>query len=238
MIPSPVSPTIDRDAARGMLLGLAVGDALGTTVEFKPRGTFTPVTTIVAQDRSSWSPGSGPTTRRWRFALATVWPSGMAGTRRTACAGSALAARGAQFLHRHLLRHSAPPRMPRWGGSARRRPLCGLDDPQSSGNGGIMRLAPAVIAYAHDPAAAERCAVLQSRVTHASPESLDHAARMARLLLSGDLAAAEGAPAPETRRRRSQSTGYVRHTWEAATWAVSRASGFAEAVLEAVNLGP
>jgi L-ascorbate metabolism protein UlaG (beta-lactamase superfamily) len=31
---------------KGCLLGLAVGDAIGTTVEFKPRGTFLPVTNI------------------------------------------------------------------------------------------------------------------------------------------------------------------------------------------------
>src|SRR3954467_1771922 len=33
--------------ARGMLLGLAVGDAVGTTVEFSPPGTFAPVTDMV-----------------------------------------------------------------------------------------------------------------------------------------------------------------------------------------------
>lgn len=32
---------------RGFLLGLAVGDALGTTVEFQPRSTFPPVTSMV-----------------------------------------------------------------------------------------------------------------------------------------------------------------------------------------------
>ncbi len=30
------------DRFRGCLLGLAVGDAVGTTVEFQPRGTFPP----------------------------------------------------------------------------------------------------------------------------------------------------------------------------------------------------
>ncbi len=30
------------DRARGALLGLAAGDAVGTTVEFKPRGSFKP----------------------------------------------------------------------------------------------------------------------------------------------------------------------------------------------------
>lgn len=31
----------------GCLLGLACGDAVGTTVEFSPRGTFTPLTDMV-----------------------------------------------------------------------------------------------------------------------------------------------------------------------------------------------
>jgi ADP-ribosyl-[dinitrogen reductase] hydrolase len=32
---------------RGCLLGLAVGDAVGTTVEFRQRGTFKPITDMV-----------------------------------------------------------------------------------------------------------------------------------------------------------------------------------------------
>ena len=35
-----------QDRYRGALVGLAVGDALGTTLEFKPPGTFKPVTDI------------------------------------------------------------------------------------------------------------------------------------------------------------------------------------------------
>jgi ADP-ribosyl-[dinitrogen reductase] hydrolase len=35
------------DRYRGCLFGLAAGDALGTTVEFQPPGSFTPVTDIV-----------------------------------------------------------------------------------------------------------------------------------------------------------------------------------------------
>ena len=31
-----------RERYRGALLGLAVGDAVGTTVEFSPRGSFPP----------------------------------------------------------------------------------------------------------------------------------------------------------------------------------------------------
>jgi ADP-ribosyl-[dinitrogen reductase] hydrolase len=35
------------DRARGWLLGLAIGDALGTSVEFSAPGSFTPLTDIV-----------------------------------------------------------------------------------------------------------------------------------------------------------------------------------------------
>lgn|GEM_PF-1593937 len=35
-----------RDRARGALVGLAVGDAVGTSMEFAPPGSFTPLTTI------------------------------------------------------------------------------------------------------------------------------------------------------------------------------------------------
>src|SRR5215213_711084 len=38
---------IDLNRFRGSLLGLAVGDTVGTTVEFKPRGSFSPVTDMV-----------------------------------------------------------------------------------------------------------------------------------------------------------------------------------------------
>src|SRR3954447_10436038 len=38
---------MDARRFRGCLLGLACGDAVGTTVEFKPPGTFPPVTDMV-----------------------------------------------------------------------------------------------------------------------------------------------------------------------------------------------
>ncbi len=50
-IPDPDRPSL-RDRFRGALLGLAVGDALGTTLEFKKRGTFQPITDIVGGGRS------------------------------------------------------------------------------------------------------------------------------------------------------------------------------------------
>jgi len=54
---------------RGALFGPACGDALGTTVELKPRGSFSPVTDIDGGGPTVSSRASIPTTRRWRF----VW---------------------------------------------------------------------------------------------------------------------------------------------------------------------
>lgn len=36
-----------RDRFRGCLLGLACGDAIGITVEFKPRGSFQPISDMM-----------------------------------------------------------------------------------------------------------------------------------------------------------------------------------------------
>ena len=46
-----------KDRYRGSLVGLAVGDALGTTVEFKRPGTFKPVTDITGGGPFGLSPG-------------------------------------------------------------------------------------------------------------------------------------------------------------------------------------
>ena len=49
-------PTL-QDRYRGCLLGLAVGDALGTTLEFKRPGTFTPLTDMVGGGPFDLQPG-------------------------------------------------------------------------------------------------------------------------------------------------------------------------------------
>ncbi len=50
-------PITTEDRIRGCLLGLAVGDALGTTVEFKRRCSFTPVTDMVGGGPFNLKPG-------------------------------------------------------------------------------------------------------------------------------------------------------------------------------------
>ncbi|RMG56347.1 MAG: ADP-ribosylglycohydrolase family protein, partial [Bacteroidetes bacterium] len=46
-----------QDRARGALLGLATGDALGTTLEFTRPGSFTPLTDITGGGPFDLAPG-------------------------------------------------------------------------------------------------------------------------------------------------------------------------------------
>ena len=46
-----------RNRYRGALLGLACGDALGTTLEFKPPGTFAPISDMIGGGPFSLQPG-------------------------------------------------------------------------------------------------------------------------------------------------------------------------------------
>ncbi len=45
------------DRYRGCLLGLATGDALGTTLEFRPPGSFEPITDMVGGGPFRLEPG-------------------------------------------------------------------------------------------------------------------------------------------------------------------------------------
>ena len=45
------------DRYKGSLVGLAIGDALGTTLEFKPPGTFTPINDMIGGGPFGLNPG-------------------------------------------------------------------------------------------------------------------------------------------------------------------------------------
>src|SRR6516225_2747153 len=61
---------IDPNRLRGMLLGLAVGDALGAAVEFEPPGTFEPVTDFRGGGPHGLDPGEWTDDTSMALALA------------------------------------------------------------------------------------------------------------------------------------------------------------------------
>lgn len=248
--------TLDR--FEGALLGLACGDAVGTTLEFQPRGSFAPLTDMV---------GGGP------FSLkAGQWTDD---TSMALCLAESLITKQACDPQDQIARYANWYQWGYWSstghcfdiGMATRaaiqeflrsgNALAGSADPRSAGNGSLMRLAPVALMYGHDEAQLQDMAALSSRTTHAAPECLDacrlFAVALSRALAGGDkqqvlaLSSLE-LDSPRIReiaqgtwmgksREQIGSSGYVVHSLEAALWCFARHDSFEAAVLEAANLG-
>ena len=64
---------ISQDRYRGCLLGLATGDALGTTVEFCRRGSFIPVNEIIGGGPFNLKPGEWTDDINLKKCIKNVW---------------------------------------------------------------------------------------------------------------------------------------------------------------------
>lgn len=245
-----------RDRARGALLGLAVGDALGTTLEFSRRDQHPHHGEMTGGGPFGLEPGQWTDDTSMALALAesliahpALDPRDLMERFVAWWREGALSCTGTCF-DIGIATRDALSRFRRDG-----NPFAGSTDPRSAGNGSVMRLAPAVLA-ARDGAEARRIAVEQGRTTHAAPEALEGCALLADLLrdaLAGKGREAVLAPRPwqgepavaaiaaGTWRGRPRaairSSGYVVHTMEAALWAIEGTTSFEAALVRAVNLG-
>ncbi len=251
---------------RGCVLGLAVGDALGTTVEFSPPGTFQPVTDMVGGGPFHLQPGQ--------------WTDDMS---MTLCLAESLIEKNGFDPVDQLQRYvrwwkqghlSSTGRCFDIGNTVRQalqtflatgQPYCGSPDPNMAGNGSLMRLAPVPMFFAADPAKAIELAGDMSRTTHGAPTAVDACRYMAGLLIGvfrgvskKELLSDRYAPisgywnehslVPEIAEIAGGSyrakdppvirgSGYVVDCLEAALWVFHRSTSFAEGCLLAVNLG-
>jgi ADP-ribosyl-[dinitrogen reductase] hydrolase len=251
---------IVRDRARGALLGLAVGDAVGTAVEFRAPGTFEPVRDMVGGGPFGLEPG------QWTDDTAMAL-----------CLAESLVERGghdpADQMRRYLRwwregYFSATGRCFDIGGTTRQQlarfaetgePHDPHVDEEAAANGSLMRLAPVAIRWSHDPETAVEQAAASSRPTHSARRPVDACrvlGAMTAALVRGESAQSVVAPqfwiygplheAVEAVTRgswrgkeppRIKGTGYCVAALEAAIWAVAGAVDFRDAILRAANLG-
>jgi len=246
---------INKDRAVGALLGLAVGDALGTTLEFRARDEHPHVSTMVGGGPFRLKPGQWTDDTSMALCLAD----------------SLIACQGIDpqdLMERFVAwwrtgNNSVTGQCFDIGNTTsealERFELTGKvfapKDPAQAGNGSLMRLAPVVLFARGNATAAEQMAYLQSTTTHPAPEAHDACRFFARLLneavtgatkdevleareWAGEPAVAAIAAGSWRDKTRAQisSSGYVIHTLEAALWCVDRSSTFAEAVILAANL--
>lgn len=256
-VPPDTAPEAARDRAVGALLGLCVGDAVGTTAEFKPRGSFPRLTDMVGGGPFRLTAGQWTDDSAMAIALATcLIDNGRLDaadlmTRFVAWMEQGEYSCTATCFDIGVTVSQALRAFKRTG-----NPLSGSTDPHSAGNGSLMRLAPVAIRYWQDRSALKEAAALQSRTTHGAPEAVDACVAYADVLadaiagLPRDIVlrphseSYAGAIAPimagSWRGKHGhavQSSGYVAHSLEASLWCIGRTSSFEEAVLLAANLG-
>src|SRR5262249_22518341 len=167
---------------RGSLLGLAAGDALGTTLEFKPPGSFEPVAAIVGGGPFGLDPGEWTDDTSMALCLADSLiecrgfdPTDQLRRYVRWYREGYLSSRGRCFdiggTVASALRH-----FERTGEA-----YSGSTDPWSAGNGSIMRLAPVPLFFARDPREAVARAAESSRTTHGTAEAVDACRYLAAL---------------------------------------------------------
>ena len=240
-----------RDRAIGALLGLAAGDAVGTTSEFRLRD----------QAHIADMVGGGPFDLR---------PGGWTDDTSTAlCLADSLSAERRLDFAKRLTRwyqdgeNSMNGRCFDIGGTTRIALEAWLRDgrfvgntaPDTASNGSLVRLAPVAIHNRRSPRRSRDHASSQSDVTHNAAEAqacqlfavlLHHALNGARkgdclapkvLSLSVRNLLIDAGEYKEKAREQIRSSGYVIDTLEAALWSVWHTDSFEDAVLLAANLG-
>ena len=255
-----------EDRVLGAMLGLAAGDALGTTLEFTRSGQFEPITDMIGGGPFRLKPGEWTDDTSMALCLAESlveckrfdpvdqmqryvrWYRNGYHSSNGTCFDIGNTVRAA--LHEF---------------EQTGEPFCGSIDPAAAGNGSLMRLAPVALTYADELPQAIAWAAQSSRTTHGATEAVDACRYFAGLLIGalqgrqkeellsplfspvGNLwnedplapRIADIAMGSFQRKDADEiaASGYVVHTLEAALWAFARCSSFEEGALLAVNLG-
>ncbi len=193
-----------RDRALGALLGLALGDAVGTTLEFSARDSRARLTDMIGGGPFNLAPGQWTDDTAMALALAESlaanadldaadlmrrfvdWHETGRYSRNGTCFDIGLTTRAA---------------LARWKRNG--NPYAGSRDPQTAGNGSLMRLAPVAIRHFRDRARLRDVAARQSRTTHAAPKAVEACVGFAEILAD----AIEGRPRSEVLRDRAGLAG-------------------------------
>ena len=174
-----------RDRYRGCLLGLAAGDALGTTLEFRPPGTFEPIDDIVGGGPFGLEPGQWTDDTSLALCLAESLIE-----RRGFDAQDQMRRYLRWHDHGHLsstgrcfdIGNTTFDALETFRGTG--NPFAGSQDPRAAGNGSLMRLAPVPMFFAANPREAIDRAADSSRTTHGAVEAVDACRYFAGLLVS------------------------------------------------------
>jgi ADP-ribosyl-[dinitrogen reductase] hydrolase len=259
-------PVSAQSRTRGALLGLAAGDAVGASVEFRRPGTFPPVTDMVGGGIFGLKPGQWTDDTSMALCLAESlikkrkldlrdqieryvrwWRVGhLSSTGSCFDIGETTRAALSQFI-------------------VTNNPVSGPTHARSAGNGSIMRLAPVPLFFAGDPQMAIEASGVSSTTTHGAPVAIDACKLLGAILVGialGDsreevlspgyapvrgywersplvpeIAAISEGSFRTKDRSQIRGSGYAAESLEAALWAFASSEDFRTGCLLAVNLG-
>ncbi|HLZ62818.1 MAG TPA: ADP-ribosylglycohydrolase family protein [Ktedonosporobacter sp.] len=251
---------------RGSLLGLAAGDALGTTLEFQQPGSFAPIDDMIGGGAFGLKAGEWTDDTSMALCLAASLVERRGFDARDQMERYVrwrdegyMASNGRCFDIGETV-SSALRQFARTG-----EPLAGPTGQFTAGNGSIMRLVPVPLYYALNPREAMEKAAESSRTTHQAPSTL-YACRYLGGLIVGALQGQSKevllstlySPVPDYWREYPlgpeiaevaagsfkernppaiKGSGYVKKSLEAALWAFYHSENFRDGCLLAVNLG-
>lgn len=179
-----MEPISKEQRYRGALLGLASGDALGTTLEFKHPGTFSPIADMVGGGPFNLQPGqwTDDTSMALCLAESLIEQKGFDPTDQMKrymrwYRDGYMSSTGICFDIGNTVK-MALHNFEKTG-----NPYSGSNDPRSAGNGSIMRLAPVPLAYAAQPRRAIDLSADSSRTTHATRAAVDACRYLAGLIM-------------------------------------------------------
>lgn len=251
---------------RGALLGLAIGDALGTTLEFSMRPENESHREIIGGGPFNLNAGewTDDTSMALCLAYSLLRSNGFSARDQMDLYQAwrkegFFSSNGKCFDIGNTVRHALQ------SFESSDNPIAGSSDEFSAGNGALMRLAPVVLFFASNFTSAIEKAGESSKTTHGNIQSVDACRYYSGLMLGvirGDskeeilsayyspvsdiwqyipLCEQVSAVAQGSFKRKSReqikSTGYVIDSMEAALWAFYNTNTFEDGLCKAVNLG-
>ncbi len=251
---------------RGCFLGLAVGDAFGTTLEFTLRKESELHTEMIGGGPFNLKPGEWTDDTSMALCLAhslfernTFDPTHQLELYTLWWQKGFLSSNGRCFDIGNTV-HSALVKFNKTNDC-----YSGSDDEFSAGNGSLMRLAPVTMFFASNPHVAIEKSGLSSRTTHGNIQAIDACRYFSCLLLGAfrgekkdtllqplyspvknywehfslcnEISLIARGSYKEKKRDQIESTGYVVHSLEAALWAFYNTDNFEDGLIKAVNLG-
>ena len=250
--------SLNLDRFKGCLLGLACGDSVGTTLEFKKRGTFEPITDMVGGGPFGLEPGQWTDDTSMALCLAESL------IERQKFDAVDQMQRYCDWMNKgHLSSNgkcfdigvtvSRALRDFEYTGEA----YSGSDNPYSAGNGALMRLAPVPMCFCNDLDDVIHYSELSSKTTHGADECLEAAklfgaqlyqalhgeSKEAILKASGYIPQAEKVVDLATASFINKDyevltgSGYVIESLESALWCFYHSDNYRDAILLSANIG-